>query len=74
MKEPPQGTRNSPGEEIVHAVGQSQLGIIRSGRVDGIQCLPQMWQKVVHMGAIILKECVFISGNKVFSELQRYCH
>jgi hypothetical protein len=59
MKEPLRGTRYNTREEIIHAVGRSLLDI-ESGRADGVQCLPQIWQKVVHMGgggATILEEC-----------------
>jgi transposase len=46
MKEPRYNTR----EEIIRAVGQSLLDMNRSGRADGVQCLSQIWQKMVHMG------------------------
>jgi hypothetical protein len=35
---------------IIGAVGRSLLDINRSGRADGVRRLPQIWQKVVHMG------------------------
>ncbi|PNF17662.1 hypothetical protein B7P43_G07333 [Cryptotermes secundus] len=58
MKEPLRGTHYNAREELVRAVGLSLLDINRSGRSDGVRRLPQIWQKVVHMGgAIILKEC-----------------
>jgi hypothetical protein len=64
------GTHYNIREEIILAVGQSLLDINRSGRAEGVWYLPQIWQKVVHTGGpIILKECVFTSGNKVISEL-----
>ncbi|PNF20120.1 hypothetical protein B7P43_G04750, partial [Cryptotermes secundus] len=50
MKEPLQGTRYNTREEIICAVGRSLLNIDRSGRTDGVRRLPQIWQKVVHMG------------------------
>jgi hypothetical protein len=65
MKEPLQGTRYNT-REIIHAVGRSLLGINRSGRANDVQYLPQIWKKVVHMEAIILKECVFTSVIKSF--------
>jgi hypothetical protein len=63
------GTCYNTREEIIHAVGWSLLDIFGSGHCDGVHRLQQIWQKVVHMGVIILKECVFTSGNKVISEL-----
>jgi hypothetical protein len=53
MKEPLQGTHYNTREETIHAVGQSLLNINRSGHADSVQCLPQIWQKVVPMGAFI---------------------
>jgi hypothetical protein len=50
MKEPLRGTRYNTREEIIRAVGRSLLDINRSGRADGVRRLPQVWQKVVHMG------------------------
>jgi hypothetical protein len=38
-------------EEIIHAVRWSLLDINRSGCTDGVWRLPQIWQKVVHMGS-----------------------
>jgi hypothetical protein len=35
---------------LLHAVGRSLLYINRSGLADGVRRLPQIWQKVVHMG------------------------
>jgi hypothetical protein len=57
MKEPLRGTRYSTRRKIIGAVGWSMLGINRIGRADGIRRLPQIWQKVVHMG-----ECDYIEG------------
>jgi hypothetical protein len=57
MKESLRGTRYSAREEIIGAVWRSLLDINRSGRADGVRRLPQIWQKVVNMGAITLKEC-----------------
>jgi hypothetical protein len=58
MKEPLRGIRyNNTREAIIRAVGRSLLDINRSGRANGVRRLPQIWQKVVHMGEIILKEC-----------------
>jgi hypothetical protein len=61
MKEPLQGIQYNT-REIIHAVGLSLLDINRSERADGVQCLPQIWQKVVHMGGgtIMLKEFKFV--------------
>jgi hypothetical protein len=50
MKEPLGGTRYSIREEIIGAVGRALLDINRSGRADGVRWLPQIWQKVGHMG------------------------
>jgi hypothetical protein len=49
MNEPLRGTRYNTREEIIRAVGRSLLDINTSGRADGVR-LPQIWQKVVHMG------------------------
>ena len=57
MKEPLRGKRYNTRQAIVCAVGRSLLDINKSGRADGVRCLPHIWQKVVHMGEIILKEC-----------------
>jgi hypothetical protein len=43
-------------------------------RADGVRRLPQISQKMVCMGVITLQKCVFTSGNKVISELQRCCY
>jgi hypothetical protein len=69
MKDPLRGTRYNIREEIIRAVGRSLLDINRNGHADGVRRLPQIWQKMVCMGVIILQECVFTSGNKVISEL-----
>jgi hypothetical protein len=50
MKKPLRGTRYNTREEIIRAVGRPLLDINRSGRADGVRRLPQIWQKVVHMG------------------------
>jgi hypothetical protein len=50
MKESLQGTR-------YNTRGRSLLDINRRGYADGVRLLPQIWQNVVHMGPIILKEC-----------------
>jgi hypothetical protein len=50
MKEPLRGIRYNTREAIIRAVGRSLLDINRSGRADGVRRLPQIWQKVVHMG------------------------
>jgi hypothetical protein len=50
MKEPLRMTRYNTSEEIIRAVGRSLLDVNRSGRADGVRRLPQIWQKVVHMG------------------------
>jgi hypothetical protein len=60
-------------EETVRAVGWSLLDINKSGHTNGVHRLPQIWQKVVHMGAIILEECL-PQVIKVISEIQRCCH
>jgi hypothetical protein len=67
MKESMRGTRYNK-RKIIHAVGLSLLDIDRRGRADGVQCLTQIWQKMVHMGAIILKgcKCVFTVGNSYY--------
>ncbi|PNF31690.1 hypothetical protein B7P43_G14035, partial [Cryptotermes secundus] len=52
MKEPLRGTRYNTREELIHAVGRSLQDINRSGPADGVRRLPQIWQKVVHMGRI----------------------
>jgi hypothetical protein len=48
MKEPLWGTHYNTREGIICAVGRSLLDINRSGRVDGVRSLPQIWKKVVH--------------------------
>jgi hypothetical protein len=48
MKVPLRGTRYNTREEIIRAVGRSLQDINGNGRVDGVQRLPQIWQKVVH--------------------------
>jgi transposase len=50
MKEPLRGIHYNTREAIIRAVGRSLLDINRSGRADGVRRLPQIWQKVVHMG------------------------
>jgi hypothetical protein len=50
MGEPLRETRYNTREEIVRAVGRSLLDINRSGHADGVRRLPQIRQKVVHMG------------------------
>jgi hypothetical protein len=57
MKEPLRGTRYSTREEIIGAVGRSLLDINRSGHTDGVRRLLKILWSVVHMEAIILKEC-----------------
>ena len=71
MKEPLRGIRYNTREAIIRAVGRSLLDINRSGRADGVRLLPQIWQKVVHMGGRLFwrNVNVFTSGNKVISEL-----
>jgi hypothetical protein len=61
--------------EIIHAVGRSLLIINKSGHADGVRCLPQTWQKVVHIGGWLYWRNVsgYTSGNKAISELQRHC-
>jgi hypothetical protein len=49
MKEPLGETHYNTKEEIIHTAGRSLLDINRSGRTDGIQHLPQIWQKAVHV-------------------------
>jgi hypothetical protein len=61
MKEPPRGTRYNTREEIIHAVGRSLLDINRSGCADGVQCLPQIWQRAVRMGGDYIEGmCVYL--------------
>jgi hypothetical protein len=50
IKEPLRGTRYNTREEVIHTVGRSLLDINRNGHADGVRRLPQIWQKVVHMG------------------------
>jgi len=71
MKEPLRGIRYNTREAIIRAVGRSLLDSNRSGCADGVRCLPQIWQKVVHMGGRLYWRNlnVFTSGNKVISEL-----
>jgi hypothetical protein len=57
MKEPLQGTHYNTGGGIICPVGRSLLDISSNGHADGVQHLPKIWLKAVHMGAIILKEC-----------------
>jgi hypothetical protein len=64
MTEPLRGTRYNT-REMIRAVGRSLLDINRSGRADGVRRLPQIWQKVVSTGVIVLN-ALFTSGNKSF--------
>jgi hypothetical protein len=50
MKKPLRGPRYNTREEIIRAVGRSLLDINRNGHADGVRRLPQIWQKVEHMG------------------------
>ena len=50
MKELLQGKRYNTRDAIIRAVGRSLLDINRSGRAEGVRRLPQIWQKVVHVG------------------------
>jgi transposase len=50
MKEPLRGTRYNTRDEIIRAVGRSLLDINTSGRADDVRRLPQIWQRVVHLG------------------------
>jgi hypothetical protein len=50
MKEPLRGTHYSTTEEVICAGGRSLLNINKHGRADGVRRLPQIWQKVVHLG------------------------
>jgi hypothetical protein len=49
MKEPLRSTCYNIREEIFRAAGWSLLDINRSGHADGVQCLPKIWQEMVHM-------------------------
>jgi hypothetical protein len=54
------------GEGIIRAVGQSLLDVNRSGHTDGVQCLPLFFQKVVRVGAIILRNVPLPQVIKLF--------
>jgi hypothetical protein len=49
MKEQLWGTRYNT-RQIIRAVERSLLDINRSGRAYSVWQIPQIWQKVVHMG------------------------
>jgi hypothetical protein len=50
MKEPLRRIHYNTREAIICAAGRSLLDINRSGRADDVRRLPQIWQKVIHMG------------------------
>ena len=49
VKEPLQGTRYNTGDELIRAIGTSMRIINKDGRTDGVQRLPNIWQKVINM-------------------------
>jgi hypothetical protein len=71
MKEPLRGTRYSRIEEIIDAVGRSLLDINRIGHADGVRRLPQIWQKVVHMGGDYT-EGIYMCLSQVMKLFQNY--
>jgi hypothetical protein len=61
MKGPLRGTRYNTREEIISVVGRSLLDINKSGRADGVRCLPQIWQKLLYIeGDDIEGVCVYL--------------
>ncbi|KAJ4430144.1 hypothetical protein ANN_22354 [Periplaneta americana] len=55
VKEPLRGNRYNTRDELIHGIGQSIWNINKNGRADGVQCLPNIWQKVINKGATILE-------------------
>ena len=55
VKEPLRGTQYNTRDELICAVGWSIWNINKNGHADGVQCLPNIWQKVINKRATILK-------------------
>jgi hypothetical protein len=56
MKEPLRGKRYNTRDAIIRAITQSLQDVNRDGRADGVQRLPQVWQKVMDMGGDYIEE------------------
>jgi transposase len=64
MKEPLRETHYNTRQKIIHAVGQSLMDINKHECTDSVQCLTQIWQKVVHMGANYTERmCVYLNSH-----------
>ena len=50
VKELLRGTRYHTRYEFIHAVGRSIRNINKDGYADGVQRLPNIWQKVINKG------------------------
>ena len=70
-----QEVRDSCTTEEIRATWRSIWNVNKDGRADGVQCLPNIWQKVINKGATILKvhKCCS-SVNKSTSEISNCCH
>ncbi|KAJ4445128.1 hypothetical protein ANN_06929 [Periplaneta americana] len=63
VKEPRRGTRYNTRDELISAIGQSIRNIKKDGRLDGVRCLPNIWQK--NMGLGNKKDVEFAIANRV---------
>ena len=75
VKEPLRGNRSNTGDELFRAIGRSVKNINKDGLADSVRRLPNIWQKVINMGATILKihkYCTLV--NKVMTEISNCCH
>ena len=75
MKEPLQGTWYNT--RLIHARRQSILNINKDGHADGVQWLPNIWQKVINNGGrgttMKVHKCC-TSVNKVMWAISNCCH
>ena len=76
VKEPLRGPRYNTRDKLIRAIERSVRNINKDGRADGVRRLPNIWQKVIRDGIILVlkvhKCCTPV--DKAKSEISNCCH